>query len=54
LFAEPDLRATGEPSAIDVSLTGVKQLALEIDFGEDEDIGDRVLWADARLFRSSK
>ena len=54
LFAEPDLRATGEPSAIDVSLAGVKQLALEIDFGEDEDIGDRVLWADARLFRSSK
>lgn len=54
LFIEPDLRASGDPSAIEVSLAGVKQLALEIDFGEDEDIGDRVLWADARLFRSSK
>jgi hypothetical protein len=54
LFAEPDLTAKGEPVSIDVSLTGVKQLALEVDYGEAEDTGDRVVWADARLFREEK
>ncbi|HEX7446667.1 MAG TPA: NPCBM/NEW2 domain-containing protein [Pirellulales bacterium] len=54
LYAQPDLRATAEPVEIDVPLSGVKQLALEIDFGEAEDTGDRVLWADARIFRATK
>jgi len=26
-------------------------LRLEVDFGEDEDVGDRVIWANARLYR---
>lgn len=51
LFAEPDLAAAAEPRAIDVSLKGVKQLTLEVDYGADEDTLDRVLWADGRLFR---
>jgi hypothetical protein len=51
LFGKPDLRADEEPQAIEVSLNGAKELTLEIDFGEDEDVGDRVIWADARLFR---
>jgi hypothetical protein len=51
LFAEPDLAATGEPADLDVSVAGVKQLSLEVDYGEAEDTGDRVVWADARLFR---
>ncbi|MGH7193250.1 MAG: NPCBM/NEW2 domain-containing protein, partial [Candidatus Saccharimonadales bacterium] len=54
LYAQPDLRATAEPAEIEVPLAGVKQLALEIDFGEFEDTGDRVLWADARIFRAGK
>jgi hypothetical protein len=54
LFAEPDLSATAEPVAIDVPLSGVKQLSLEVDYGEAEDTGDRVIWADARLFRAEK
>lgn len=54
LFAEPDLAATGEPVAIDVVVTGVKQLSLEVDYGENEDTGDRVIWAEARLFRAEK
>ncbi|HEX5444959.1 MAG TPA: NPCBM/NEW2 domain-containing protein, partial [Pirellulales bacterium] len=54
LFIQPDLRANGEPVEIDVPLAGVKQLALEIDFGEAEDTGDRVLWADARIFRAGR
>ena len=54
LFSEPDLAATGEPVAVDVPLTGVKQLALEVDYGEAEDTGDRVIWADARAFRGER
>ena len=54
LFAEPDLAATGEPVTVDVALPGVKQLSLEVDYGEGEDTGDRVIWADARLFRGAK
>jgi hypothetical protein len=54
LFAEPDLAATAEPVNIDVSLAGVKELALEVDYGEGEDTLDRVIWADARLFRGEK
>ncbi len=51
LFAAPDLAAAAEPANVAVSLTGVKQLTLEVDYGEGEDTLDRVLWADARLFR---
>jgi hypothetical protein len=54
LFANPDLAATAEPVAIEVGVAGVKQLSLEVDYGEAEDTGDRVLWADARLFRGEK
>lgn len=51
LFANPDFRATDKPVVVQVSVKGAKQLRLEVDFGEDEDIGDRVIWANARLFR---
>jgi len=51
LFSQPDLRATQDPMPIEVTLDGVKQLTLEVDFGSDADIGDRVLWVDPRLFR---
>ena len=51
LFAEPDLRADAEPKAIELDVKGVAQLTLEIDFGEDENICDRVIWAGARLYR---
>jgi hypothetical protein len=54
LFVNPDLAATADPVAIEVSLSGTKQLSLEIDYGETEDTGDRVIWADARLFRGEK
>jgi hypothetical protein len=51
LFAERDLRGDHDPKPLELPISGVKQLALEVDFGEEEDIGDRVIWADARLFR---
>ena len=51
LFSSPDLRATQDPVPVEVALDGVQQLTIEVDFGADADIGDRVLWADPRLFR---
>jgi len=54
LLAEPDLRSSGEPLAVEVSISGVKELSLVVDFGEEEDTGDRVIWADARVFRADK
>jgi hypothetical protein len=51
LFAKPDFRSGEKAVPVEVSVKGGKQLRLEIDFGEDEDVGDRVIWANARLYR---
>jgi hypothetical protein len=51
LFVKPDFRAGEKPVAVEVAVKGAKQMRLEVDFGEDEDIGDRVIWANARLYR---
>ncbi len=54
LFAKPDFRAGVEkPLPVEVSVKGAKRLRLEVDFGEGEDVGDRVIWANARLYRES-
>ncbi len=52
-FAEKDFRSTAEPIDVEVPLAGAKQLTLEVDFGEAEDVGDRIIWADPRLFRAA-
>jgi hypothetical protein len=51
LYASPDLRADTPPIDLDLDIQGVEQLVLIVDFGPDEDTGDRVIWADARVFR---
>jgi hypothetical protein len=51
LFVEKDLRADADPKSLDVDIKGLAQLGLEIDFGEDENICDRVIWGGARLYR---
>jgi hypothetical protein len=51
LYANRDFRAEAEPQDLDLAVAGAKQLTLEVDFGDNEDVGDRVIWADARLFR---
>jgi hypothetical protein len=53
VFARPDFRSTEDAQAIDVPLAGAKQLVLEVDFGQDEDTGDRIVWAEPRLFRAA-
>ena len=51
IFSEADLRASGNPKPVELDVKGAKLLTLEVDFGEDENICDRVIWADARLYR---
>jgi hypothetical protein len=51
LYENPDARGDQPPIDIDVPLTGVKTLVLEIDFGKDQDVGDRVVWGNPRLLR---
>jgi hypothetical protein len=53
LFERPDLRGDQPPVAVDLDVKGVKRLVLEVDFGADQDAGDRVDWADARLTRAA-
>lgn len=51
-FAQKDFRADQDPLAVEVSTAGARQMSLEVDFGEDQDVGDRILWAEPRLFRA--
>jgi len=51
LYANPTLRQTADPVELKLAVDGAKQLVLVIDFGEAEDVGDRLIWAGARLFR---
>jgi hypothetical protein len=36
-----------------LSVASARQLRLEVDFGRGQDTGDRVIWADARLYRAT-
>jgi hypothetical protein len=51
LFKNEHLAASGDPTTISVSVAGARLLTVEVDFGDQEDTGDRVIFADARLLR---
>jgi hypothetical protein len=52
LLDKPEARGDQPPQEFDVDVTGVKTLSLEVDFGKDQDVGDRVVWANPRLLRA--
>jgi len=52
LYENARAKGTDSPVAIDVDTTGISQLTLEVDFGEGQDVGDRIVWADARAVRA--
>jgi hypothetical protein len=54
LFARQDFRASEPPVVLSLPLAGAEQLRLEVDFGPDQDTGDRVIWANPRLFRAAE
>lgn len=51
-FVREDFRAIDDPVLVEISVAGAKQMSLEVDFGLAEDVGDRILWAEPRLFRA--
>ncbi|MAE66594.1 MAG: hypothetical protein CMJ18_20175 [Phycisphaeraceae bacterium] len=51
LFENLDARGDKDPIPLSIDITGVEALVLEVDFGPGQDVGDRVVWADAQLIR---
>ena len=54
IYANPDLRADAPPVKLNLPVAGAEQLRLLVDFGKGQDTGDRVIWANARLYRKEK
>jgi hypothetical protein len=54
IYANPDLRADAPPVKLSLPVSGAEQLRLLVDFGKGQDTGDRVIWANARLYRKEK
>ena len=52
LFLQKDLRSDQDPQDIELSVAGAKQISLEVGYGEGQDVGDRIIWAEPRLFRA--
>jgi hypothetical protein len=52
LYANHDLRADAPPVKLALPVAKAQHLRLVVDFGADQDTGDRVIWANGRLFRS--
>ncbi len=53
IYANPDLKATDPPVKLSLPVAGAEQLRLQVDFGRGQDTGDRVIWANARLYRQA-
>jgi NPCBM/NEW2 domain/Protein of unknown function (DUF1583) len=53
LYANPDLKASGQPVDLKLPVAGAARLRLVVDFGKEQDTGDRVIWANARLHRAT-
>lgn len=52
LLDNPDARGEEPAIDLDADVRGVRRLVLEVDFGQGQDAGGRVDWADARLLRA--
>lgn len=51
LWENPDVRGGQPPVPVVADLTGVRELTLEVDYGEELDLADHACWAFARLIR---
>jgi hypothetical protein len=52
IYANPDARGDTRPAELDLDVSGAQRLVLEVDFGQDQDVADRVVFANARLLRA--
>jgi hypothetical protein len=53
LFDSGPITGNDEPKPISIDISGVKQLALLVDYGEQMDLSDQADWADLRLIRAA-
>ncbi len=51
IFANADLKAIDPPAKLRLPVAGAEQLRLVVDYGQGQDTGDRVIWANPRLYR---
>ncbi len=51
LWEAADLKGEDKPKPLDLDVTGIKSLTLEVDFGKYPDVGGRVIWGDVRLLK---
>ena len=51
LYANPDLRADGPPVKLALPVEKARRLRLVVDYGANQDTGDRVIWGNARIYR---
>jgi hypothetical protein len=53
LYENPDAHGDQMPADLKLKVGGVHELILEVDYGKNDDTGDRVTWANARLIRAT-
>ena len=51
LFQTNSLTKSDQPESLDLDLTNRRSLQLEVDYGENYDVGDHVVWGEAMLIR---
>ena len=51
LYENLDAKGDQPPADLKIPVTGVRELTLEVDYGKNDDVGDRVAFANARLLR---
>ena len=54
LFEKLEAKGDQPPQDLKLKVDGVRELTLEVDYGRNDDVGDRVAWANARLLRAEK
>jgi hypothetical protein len=52
LYENVDARGDRPPVDVEAGVKGMSRLTLEVDFGEGQDVADRVVWGNARLLRA--
>lgn len=53
LWENEDLKGDAKPTLVEVKVEGVKRLVLEVDYGKNQDVGDRVIWGEAKLLKGT-
>jgi ribosome maturation factor RimP len=53
VYEDESYQFSDEVEKLDLSVVGGKSLKLIVGFGEGQDVGDRIIWADARLVRTN-